>query len=116
GFYAGSGMNKWPYPNGQTYRSLTLKPVNLAGRKDVRLTVALAAAQIDFEDSDFLDIYIFPNGATSTPIQLAHFRGVETAVQPWLADQKKSFVRPLAPEFNDFIYNIRTNATDLIVE
>ena len=116
GFYAGSGMNKFPNNSGQTYRYLTLKPVNVAGKRDVRLTVALAAAQIDFEDSDFLDIYIYPNGATSTPIQLAHFRGVENGVQPWLADQKKSFVRPLAPEFNDFTYNIPTNATDLIVE
>jgi hypothetical protein len=88
----------------------------VAGKKDVRLTVALAAAQIDFEETDFLDIYINPNGATSTPIQLAHFRGVETGVQPWLADQKKGFVRPLAPEFSDFTYNIPTNATDLVVE
>ena len=116
GFYAGSGMNKFPNNTGQPYRSLQLKPVNVAGKKNVRLTVALAAAQIDFEDSDYLDIYIYPNGTTSTPIQLAHFRGVETGVQPWLADQKKGFVRPLAPEFNDFFYNIPTNATDLVVE
>ena len=116
GFYAGSGMNKFPNNSGQAYRYLTLKPVNVAGKTNVRMTVALAAAQIDFEDTDYLDIYVYPNGATSTPIQLAHFRGVENGVQPWLADQKKSFVRPLAPAFNDFTYNIPTNATDLIVE
>lgn len=116
GFYAGSGMNKWPYPATGSYRSVTLKPVNVTGKKDVRLTVAFAAAQIDFEDSDFLDVYIYPTGATSTPIQLAHFRAVENGVQPWLADQKQRYIRPLTREFADFTYKIPTNATDLIVE
>jgi hypothetical protein len=116
GFYAGAGMNKWAFPDTQTYRSLRLKPVSVAGKKDVKLTVALAAAQIDNETSDFLDIFIYPTGANSTPIRLAHFRGVEDVAQPWLADQQANYNRRLTRDFADFTYNIPTNATDLIVE
>ena len=116
GFHAGSGMNKWPYPDNQTFRSLKLKPVNVAGKKDVKLTVALAGAQIDFETSDYLDILVYPNGASSTAVTLAHFRGVQDGVQPWLADQKDNFVRRLTREFSDFTYDVPASATDLIVE
>jgi hypothetical protein len=116
GFIAGAGMNKWPYPNGQTYRSVQLKPVNVAGKTNVKLTVALAATQIDFEDSDFVDILVYPNGANSTPVTLAHFRGVANGVQPWMADQKENFVRRLTKQFADFTYDVPPGATDLVVE
>jgi hypothetical protein len=118
GFFAGSGMNKFPYENDTPPRSLTLKPVSVAGKKDVKLTVALAAAQIDFENdaNDYLDINIFPNGASSTPITLAHFNGVDTGLQPWLADDLDGNQRRLTREFSDFSYNIPSTATDLIVQ
>jgi hypothetical protein len=116
GFFGASGLNKWPYPDNQTYRSLTLKPVDVTGQKNVKLTVALAGSQIDSEDSDYLDILAYPNGTTSTPVTLAHFRGVENGVQPWLADQKENFVRRLTRNFADFQYDIPTNATQLVIE
>jgi phage baseplate assembly protein gpV len=116
GFIGASGLNKWAYPDGQTYRSVRLKPVNVAGKTNVHLTVALAATVVDFEDSDFVDIVVYPNGATSTPVTLAHFRGVQNAVQPWLADQRANFVRRLTRQFADFTYDIPPGATDLIVE
>lgn len=120
GYFAGAGMNKFPpFPDDPTIpRSVTLRPVNVAGKSDVRLTVALAAAQIDFENdvNDYLDINIYPNGAGSTRITLAHFNGVENANQPWLADDLDGNQRRLTREFADFAYSIPTNATDLIVE
>jgi hypothetical protein len=116
GFIAGAGMNKWPYPDGQSYRSVRLAPVNVAGKTNVQLTIALAADQIDFEDNDFMDIVVYPKGANSTPVTLAHFRGVANGIQPWMADQKENFVRRLTKQFADFTYDVPADATDLIVE
>lgn len=116
GFLAAAGLNKWPYPDGQNYRSVTLRPVSVAGKKDVRLTLALAATVVDFEDSDFIDVLIHPKGPGSAPITLAHFRGVQNAIQPWLADQKQNFQRRLTRQFADFTYDIPADATDLVVE
>ncbi|MFM8357132.1 MAG: hypothetical protein ACKOET_01100, partial [Verrucomicrobiota bacterium] len=39
GYFAASGLNKWPYPDGQGYRSVRLKPVSVAGKTNVKLTV-----------------------------------------------------------------------------
>ncbi|MBN9690509.1 MAG: CHRD domain-containing protein [Verrucomicrobia bacterium] len=116
GFIGASGLNKWPYPDGQTYRSLRLNPVNVAGKTNLKLTIALAATVVDFEDSDLLDIVVYPNGASSTPLTLAHFRGVQNAIQPWLADQRDGYVRRLTKQFADFTYDLPATATDLIVE
>lgn len=121
GYLAGSGLNKWPYPTATdgtqlNYRSVQLNPVSVAGKQNVRLTVALAGTVVDFEDSDFIDVIIYPNGLSSTPITLAHFRGVQNAIQPWLADANQNFQRRLTRQFADFNYDIPPTATDLIVE
>ena len=99
-------------------RASAERPVNVTGKTNVKLTVALAAAQIDFENdnNDYLDIIIFPNGADSVPITLASFHGVETGNQPWLADRLHGNQRRLTREFADFTYNIPADATDLIVQ
>lgn len=116
GFIGGSGLNKWPYPAGVSYRSLRLAPVNVTGRSDVHLTIALAATQVDFETDDFIDIVVYPNGPGGTPVTLAHFRGVQNAIQPWLADERENFVRRLTKRFTDFTYAIPDEATELVVE
>jgi PA14 domain-containing protein len=116
GFLGAAGLNKWAYPANQNYRSVTLRSVNVAGRTNVKLTVALAGTVVDFEDSDFIDILVYTNGPASTPTTLAHFRGVQNAIQPWLADQRDNFVRRLTRQFADFTYDIPAGATDLIVE
>ncbi len=116
GFLGGSGLNKWAYPDGQSYRSVRLNPVNVAGKNNVHLTIALAATVVDFEDSDLIDVVIYPNGANSTPRTLAHFRGVQNAIQPWLGDQLQNFQRRLTRQFADFTYDIPATATDLVVE
>jgi hypothetical protein len=71
---------------------------------------------VDFEDSDFVDVVVYPNGEASAPVTLAHFRGVQNAVQPWLADQNRNFERRLTRQFADFTYDVPAGATDLIVE
>ncbi len=116
GFLGGSGLNKWAYPDGQAYRSIQFPSINVTGKKNVKLTVALAATVVDFEDSDLIDIFAYPAGTSSTPVRLAHFRGVQNAVQPWLADETQGFVRRLTREFADFTFDIPATATDLVLE
>jgi len=113
GYFAGSGLNKFAGP---TTRTLTLQPVNVAGRSNVKLTIALAATVVDFETSDLIDIVVYTNGLASNPTTLAHFQGVVNAIQPWMADQRDNFVRRLTRQFADFTYNIPAGATDLVVE
>jgi hypothetical protein len=116
GFFGASGLNKWPYPAGQNYRSLQLKPVNVAGRSNLNLTIALAAAVVDFETSDFLDVVVYTNGLASNPTTLAHFHGVQNAIQPWLADENENYTRRLTKQFADFTYDVPAGATELVVE
>lgn len=116
GFIGAAGLNKWPYPDGQNYRSVRLKPVNVAGKTKVRLTIALAATVVDFETSDFIHVMVYPNGANSTPVRLANFHGVQDAIQPWMADEMDKNVRRLTKQFADFTYDVPAGATDLIVE
>lgn len=116
GFLGASGLNKWPYPDGQNYRSVQLRPVDVTGKTNVKLTVALAATVVDFEDSDFVDIMVYTNGLSSNPVTLAYFRGVQNAIQPWLADQRDGYVRRLTKQFADFTYDVPAGATQLIVE
>ncbi|HEX7861577.1 MAG TPA: PA14 domain-containing protein [Verrucomicrobiae bacterium] len=116
GFIGASGLNKWPYPDGQSYRTLQLAPVNVTGKTNVKVTIKLAATVVDFEDSDLLDVVVYTNGPTSNPTILAHFRGVQNAVQPWLADQRENYTRRLTRQFADFTYDVPAGATQLIVE
>lgn len=116
GFFGASGLNKWAYPAGQGYRSVRLSPVNVAGKDNLRLTIALAATVVDFEVNDFIDIVAYPQGESSTPVTLAHFQGVQNAIQPWMADQKNNFVRQLTRQFSDFTYTLPATSTDLIIE
>ncbi|MGZ8901685.1 MAG: hypothetical protein ACXW3Z_16460, partial [Limisphaerales bacterium] len=116
GFIGASGLNKWAYPDGLSYRALRLAPINVAGKTNVKLTIKLAATVVDFETSDLLDIVVYTNGPTSNPTTLAHFRGVANAIQPWLADEKENFTRRLTREFKDFTYDIPAGATQLIIE
>jgi hypothetical protein len=116
GFFGAAGLNKWDYPAGQTYRSLQLKAVNVAGKSNVKLTVALAATTVDFETSDFINIVVYTNGLASNPTTLANFHGVQDAIQPWMADQMENYVRRLTRQFTDFTYDIPAGAANLIVE
>lgn len=114
GFIGAAGLNK--FLTAASPKTLTLRSVNVAGRTNVKLTVALAATVVDFETTDLLDVVVYTNGLSSNPTTLAHFRGVADRVQPWLADEKENFVRRLTRQFADFTYDVPAGATDLVVQ
>lgn len=114
GFFAASGLNK--FLTGIQPKTLTLQPVNVTGKSNLKLTIACAATVVDFETGDYLEIYVHTNGLGGTPTRLANFRGVQNAIQPWLADSQEGFARRLTKQFADFTYNIPAGATDLVVE
>jgi hypothetical protein len=67
-FFGGAGMNKWTVPD-EGDRYLTLAPVNVAGKSDLKLTIALAGTFLDFEpgtgtrgSADYLEVVIDPDG------------------------------------------------------
>jgi len=116
GFFAIAGGNKWPYPpEHDTYRSLTLNPVNVAGKTNVKVTVALAATFLDFETSDFLDIVAYPKGLSSDPVVLAHYSAPTDATK-YFADTTHSNTHRLDLNFQDATYDIPAGATDLVIE
>lgn len=112
GFFAGSGLNKWPYPNDLTYRSLTLRPVDVTGKTNVQVTVALAATFLDFETSDFLDILADPDaGGPREPVTLAHFAAPNDASKYFTDGRTR-----LGLTFQDATYPAPTNSTQLVIE
>jgi len=115
GFFAASAANKWAYPAPLTYRSLTLAPVDVSGRQDVKLTVALAATLIDFETSDFLDIMAYPNDLTSTPVRLARYSAPNDASK-FFVDVDNGNANQLSLNFRDVTYDIPAGATQLVLE
>lgn len=114
GFFAASGLNK--FLTAIQPKTLTLRSVNVTGKSNLKLTIALAAAVTDFETSDYLDLYVYTNGLAGTATRLANFHGVQNAIQPWLADSQENFTRRLTKQFADFTYDIPAGATDLVVE
>jgi hypothetical protein len=116
GFFAMSGGNKWDYPaEHPTYRSLTLAPVSVAGKSNVKVTVALAATFLDFETSDFLDIVAYPNGLSSAPVVLAHYSAPDGNTK-YFADVTHNNAHRLNLTFQDATYDVPASATDLVIE
>ena len=118
GFFGGSGLNKWnPEPIGDLggYRSVRLKPVNVAGKQNLKVTVALAATFLDFETSDFLDIIAYPNGESSTPVTLARYSAPD-ANSKYFVDVTHGNINRLGLRFQDVTYDIPAGATDLVIE
>ena len=56
-FFAGSALNK--FESGVSTKSITWNaPIDVSGKEDLKLTVALAATFLNFETSDFLNFLI----------------------------------------------------------
>lgn len=118
GFFAGSGLNKWnrePIADLGGYRAVQLKPVNVAGKSNVKLTIALAATFLDFETSDFLDLMVYPNGLASPAVRLARFSAPNDASK-YFVDVDHGNTHRLGLEFQDVTYDVPAGATDLVVE
>lgn len=116
GFFAGADMNEPTIADGTFNtvaepRSLTLRSVNVTGKKNVKLTVALAATDVDFEQDDFLRILVDTDGSgpgAFTP--LIEFKP-PTANDKFFSDGTNK----LSVVFKDVSYNIPDGATDLVV-
>ena len=97
-------------------RVLELNPVNVTGQKDVRLTVALAATDADFEDTDYLRVLIDPTDS-GTYQTVAEFIGVNepgSTDDKAMRDTKSDMV--LSPDvFRDISFDIPAGATNLVV-
>ncbi len=119
GFWAGADMNEPTIsPDScciapEDPRQLTLNPVNVAGKTDVRITVALAATDIDFETADYLRIMIDPDGAGPADFtQLVNFTP-PTANDKFFADSAGN--NRLSVVFKDVSYSVPDGATQLVV-
>lgn len=114
GFFGMAGGNKWPLPDGRADRNLTLRSVNVAGKSNVKLTVALAASFLDFETSDYLDIIAHPGGA-APEVTLARYSAPDANTK-YLADITHGNSPKLGLTFQDVTYDIPAGATDLVIE
>jgi CHRD domain len=118
GFFAGSGLNKW-LPEDISifggYRSVRLKPVNVAGKSNVKVTAALAASFLDFETSDFLDLIAYPNGEGGGETRLARYSAPLDTVK-YFEDVDHGNINRLGLTFRDVTYDVPAGATDLIIE
>ena len=123
-FFAGAGMNKWTVPDtGDRY--LTLRPVNVAGKQNLKLTIALAGTFLDFERSaltrgsaDYIEVAIDPDAAGPQAFERLMFFTAPTGTDKFVDD---ATTRPSSPtrlglEFKDVTYDIPAGATDLVVE
>ncbi len=118
GFFAGSGLNKWLVEDIGSlggYRSVQLRPVNVAGKTNVKVTVALAATFLDFETSDFLDIIAYPQGVGGPEVRLARF-SAPSGNDKFMVDVDHGNVNRLGLQFQDVTYPVPAGATTLVIE
>ena len=92
-----------------------MRPVNLAGKTGVKLTVALAATFLDFETSDYVDIVAYPNGVTNPEMLIAHYSAPSDSTK-YFADLTHGNTHRLNLNFQDVTYDIPPGATDLVIE
>jgi len=114
GFFAASALNKFPLPT-DGFRTLRMRPVNVAGKTNVKLTVALAATFLDFETTDYLDIIAYPNSVTSPEVVIAHYSAPDGNTK-FFVDLTHGGTHRLDLSFQDVTYDIPSGATDLVIE
>jgi hypothetical protein len=123
-FFAGAGMNKWTVP-AEGDRFLTLRPINVAGKQNVKLTIALAGTFLDFERSaltrgsaDYLEVAIDPDNAGPRAFERLMFFTPPTGNDKFVDDATTRPSNPtrLGLQFKDVTYDIPPGATDLVVE
>jgi hypothetical protein len=119
-FFAGAALNKGDTDNfvmpDAGYRSVRFPAVNVAGKKNLQLTMAAAATFLDFETSDYLDVWIDPNN-TGNFQQLIHFTAPNDPSK-FFDDRSTHPANPtkLGLRFQDVTYDVPAGATDLVIE
>lgn len=124
GFFAGAGINKWPYPaNAPVYtlatdqaRTLRLRPVDVTGKKNVKIVIALAASFQDFETDDYLLLMADPDGDGPKPPEILAVFSAPDANTKYFVDTKNGNINRLGLKFTDCTYSVPDGATQLAVE
>lgn len=115
-YFAGSGLNKFDTGTGTTKRIL-FNPVDVTGKTNLKLTIAAAATFLDFETSDFLDVYIDPDGDGPAEFQrLIHFTA-PSGNDKFFDDVATNPTEPtkLTLRMQDVTYDIPDGATQLTI-
>ena len=123
-FFAGSGLNKWSLPETGD-RTLRLRPVNVAGKSNLKLTIALAGTFLDFEVSngnrgsaDYLEVVVDRDGQGPEDFERLMFFTPPSGNLKYVDDAITNPTKPtrLGLDFKDVTYDLPPNATQLIVE
>jgi hypothetical protein len=123
-FFAGAGMNKWTIPDTGD-RTVRLGPINVAGKQNVKLTIAAAGTFLDFEPSnlsrgsaDYLEVAIDPDDSGPKDFQRLIFFTPPSASVKYVDDAVTHPNNPtrLGLAFKDITYDIPADATDLVIE
>ncbi len=95
-----------------TPRTVTLNPVDLSGESGVKLAIALAATDVDFEAPDFLRIAYTEDPETFPDdyVELDRFDGMAPGV---LVNADGAELNP--NEFTDFVYEIPDDVENFIL-
>lgn len=127
GFWGGADLNDVDYgtPSNDTVgRFLTLQSVDVRGQENLKLVLALAGSDVDFEANDFLRISVDPDGAGPEGFQLlANYNGGASVAGPGLAGAVQDKLGNGTPvnyilrgNFRDVTYPLPVGATDLVLQ
>ena len=120
GFFVGGDMNAdigGVIASDTDPRVVELKPVDVSGQENVKVTIALAATNVDFEAPDFLQISYAPNaGADFMVFPGGRFNPVNdaTSVNNKALSNGELVLSP--NEFRDITFDVPADATDLIIK
>jgi len=111
GFWGGADLNEpninlaWDFT---IARSLTLNPINVTGKTNLKLTLAVAGTEVDFDPGgDWLSVNV--DIGTGTYTEIAHFTATGGG---YLVNDVTNQVRIVA---KDLTYDIPDGATQLVV-
>jgi hypothetical protein len=139
GFWAGADLNEPNISNppddpartgAAAGRTLTLNPVDVTGKTNVKLTIALAGTEVDFDGpggDDYFSIKVDPTSSGEF-IELARY-GSPTATEKFLVEMIKGgdglggppdlvipdYTKRVGIVAKDFTYDIPAGATKLVV-
>lgn len=118
GFFGGAALSKFDVDLTGPTKTLTLQPIDVTGKQNVKLTIACAATFLDFDTNplDFLDVMINTNNSGTNFIQLIHFRAPNGATK-YFDDRSTHPSNPtrLGLVFKDVTYDIPPETTILRV-
>jgi hypothetical protein len=123
-FWAGAGMNKWTVP-ADGDRTLTLNPINVAGKTNVQVTFSVAGTFLDFEQSngtrgssDYLELDADIDGNGPKDFQRIAFFTAPSGSLKYFDDSTTHPGNPtrLGLRFQDVTYKIPDGATDLVLQ